>query len=173
MQVEILHAVLLLINLGLSFVSPDEYQPEDKLALELVDWEAYQYVMSEEEYLALQDYLPVLTNESTFIWQEGSLPSSDIYGHEPQQTITIEEFRCNMSSGRADYSASHPLEVLEVAVCDLDDDGTDELILYFHYTDYYFLVLTQEDGVIYGNDNISALFRACRKTAFTTVQAAT
>lgn len=148
----ILQITSLIISLGLSFVNHENYQPERELALEAVNWDAYQYIMSEEEYLALQEYLPVLTNDSSFIWQAGSLQWMDIYGDEPQQTVTLEEFRYDLFSGWSKDMTHEPLVIYAAALSDLDDDGFNEMIVYFNYTGGHYLVLSKKGDTFYGTD---------------------
>lgn len=166
MTKEILQVISLIISLGLSFVNDGNYQPERELALEEVNWEAYQYAMSEEEYLALQDYLPVLTNESSFKYTNEYLYNYDdsedlLYydaGHDPRNATTISEYRNNLYSEWGEEASSFPINVRGVALCDIDDDETYEMILYISFLGGHFVIFDQENGTVYGADKFYRTF---------------
>lgn len=126
------------------------------LSIKDVDWEAYQMVLSEEDYAALQGYLPVLRDETEFIWTIGPY----YYGDEvDKRTVTLDEFRYVLNNelwGGGDDPDD--LWLNSIALCDLDRDGNKELILRLENITGHYLILKQEEGTYYGKDKMYRAF---------------
>lgn len=163
MTKEILQVISLIISLGLSFVNDGNYQPEQKLALEEINWEAYQHVMTEKEYLALQDYLPVLTNECSFVYTQYIYDQYDAIADVIKEGISIAEYIDGLYSDLGEEAAANPINAINVrgvALCDIDDDGTYEMILYLSFLGGHFVVFDQDNDVIYGVDKYYRTFES-------------
>ena len=107
-----------------------------------IDWDAYQNIMNAEEYEALLEYLPVLKNEKTFIWED--------YNPEKEHSVvSIDEFRDIFEKYDAGRSE---LLVYYVAISDIDEDGIKELILFLHNGLGTNLILHKENDEFYGID---------------------
>ena len=161
MAKEILQVASLIISLGLSFVNDGNYRPEQKLALEEINWEAYQHVMTEEEYLALQEYLPVLTNEGSFIYTQYIYDQYDDIADVVKEEITIAEYIDGLYADLEEAAAANPINAIKVrgvAFCDIDDDEIYEMILYLSFLGSHFVVFDQDNGIIYGVDKYVRTF---------------
>ena len=128
---------------------------EDAVELTDIDWEAFQTVMSAEEYAALQEYLPVLAGQETFLWseEEDRWPK----GGAP------EPYAADIETVREVLAGEDALLVLGVGPLDLDGDGTMELALYLGNRGGHNLILHQEDGAFYGTDRTIRAFNALEK----------
>lgn len=161
MTKEILQAISLIISLGLSFVNDGNYQPEQNLALEEINWEAYQHVMTEEEYLALQEYLLVLTNECSFVYTQYIYDKYDAIADVIKEEISIAEYIDGLYSDLGEEAAANPINAINVrgvALCDIDGDETYEMILYISFLGGHFVIFDQENGTVYGADKFYRTF---------------
>lgn len=121
-------------------------------AIRDVDWEAYQKVLTEEEYAALQGFFPVLKGRVSFTW------TVDAYTYEQQidkRRVSMDEFRYILDNElwEADYDPDQ-LWIESIALCDLDGDGDRELILLLENIGGHYLILKKEDGRYYGTNRV-------------------
>ena len=131
------------------------YYQNKWLSIKDVDWEAYQKVLSREDYAALQGYFPVLRDEAEFIWMMGSYYSGD---EADKRTVTLDEFRYILNNEIWDAGFDpDELGLNSIALCDMDRDGNKELILLLENMGHY-LIFKQEDGVYYGTDKMYRAF---------------
>ena len=117
-----------------------------------VDWEAYQEVLTDEEYAALQGFFPVLEGRVSFTW------TVDAYTYEQQidkRRVSMDEFRYILDNElwEADYDPDE-LWLESIALCDLDGDGDRELILLLENIGGHYLILKKEDGRYYGTNRV-------------------
>lgn len=117
-----------------------------------VDWEAYQEVLTDEEYAALQGFFPVLEGRVSFTW------TVDAYTYEQQidkRRVSMDEFRYILDNElwEADYDPDE-LWIESIALCDLDGDGDRELILLLENIGGHYLILKKEDGRYYGTNRV-------------------
>ena len=123
---------------------------ETGVPLSEVDWAAFQSAMSQEEYEALQSYLPVLTGQKEFLWvrqPDGTTEESP----SPPGTVTIDAFRQTICK-------EEELLILGVGTPDLEGDGTRELVLYLENRAGHFLILHQEEDAFYATDRTIRAF---------------
>lgn len=104
---------------------------------ENVDWTAYQYKLSAKEYKILQEYLPVLIDETTFIWNKSE---------EKTQEVNMSQF---LNEWKKDAEIQ-TIDFVGVLVCDLTEDGEEELILSFYEPEIKYLFLHKEGNRYYG-----------------------
>lgn len=117
-----------------------EQKPE-YVEIQNVDWSAYEEVMTAEEYVVLQEYLPVLMNETSFEWVVGM--NLEI----PHRIVTMEEFQNTLIES---YEEPWNLRLDAVKICDLDANGTEELILVFRDFGWFYLILNHDGEMFYG-----------------------
>lgn len=121
------------------------------IAIQDVDWNAFEAVMNAEEYEALQTYMPLLKGDEKFVWQTEENANAE---REPQ-AVTMDEFRYILNNEMFDTGYEpDELWINFVAVSDLDQDGTKELILELHNIGGRYLILHNEDGTFYGTDRV-------------------
>lgn len=141
---------------------PSEFYEESTITLENVDWEAYQYMMVSKKYQALQEYFPVLTGGTPFVWTESGNTSQEGNPAPKTNTVTIDAFRDTLqerfqkeNEPENDFSR---LLIDSISLCDLTGDGTQELILNLENRDGYRLILHKENGTFYGTNRIASQF---------------
>ena len=124
---------------------------EMPLPIQDVDWEAYQGILSEDDYEALECYLKVLTGEDTFTW---IVPENAGLDWE-EKAVAIDEFRyiLNNELWDAGYDPDE-LWVNSIALCDMNADGSKELILYLDNIGGHYLILHKEGDTFYGMNNV-------------------
>ena len=126
---------------------------DGKITIQDMDWDAYQNIMNTEEYEVMLEYLPVLKNEVTFTW--------DIYDYKREQrVVNIDEFRYILDNElwHENYEPDE-LWVDRVAICDIDEDGIKEFILFLHNTNNgHFLILHKENQEFYGTNRAGRCF---------------
>lgn len=130
---------------------------DEKITIQVMDWDAYQNIMNTEEYEVLLEYLPVLKNEETFTWDV------DFYFNDEkeQKVVTIDEFRYILDNEiwNAGYDPDE-LWVNSIAICDMDGDETKELILLLDNIVGHFLILHKENEEFYGTNRVYRAFEA-------------
>lgn len=122
------------------------------IPLEQVNWEAYQYQMTAENYQTLEKYLPVLNGQASFVWTRQE-DSTDSKKASPKNTsITMDKFQESLKERSGKDSDSDDFLLESISLCDLTGDGTMELVLYFPYKDGNYLILRREGEIYYGTD---------------------
>lgn len=122
-----------------------------------IDWEAYQYKMFASEYQGLQDYMPVLTGETEFIYINQEEPEDDETVLE-RQNMTIRSWVDEFWGEDFTYE---DLILYRISVCDLTQNGKPEVILEFGSMNGAHLVLHKEGdtyfGIIFGRRSLIGL----------------
>lgn len=108
-----------------------------------IDFDAYKTALNAEDYASLSRFFPVLLEYASF--SVGYAPSAD-EGWVAQET-TLDRFRKETDS-MAMYAESP--KISSFALCDMDQDGEQELILAFDNIAGTFLVLHQNEDKFQG-----------------------
>lgn len=125
-----------------------------------LDTSALETVMPEEEYAALEEYLPILLDGQTFRWVEGPYN-----GYE----CDWEPFDADMTAVRdrlwSGFEGELPetLTLDRLAVEDIDGDGGAELVLLFQDGAYNYLILHREKEDVYGTSLYVRWFEGLQK----------
>ena len=106
-----------------------------------IDREKFQARLPEKEAKTLQKYLPVLMG-GEFTWIERSFASHN-EPHEPKQVV-IQDI--------IDRVEPQEIMVDSISFADVFQSGTQDVILYFPIIGGHYLILHEEEGVIYGID---------------------
>lgn len=122
-----------------------------------VDWEAYQRILSDEDYAVLQDYFSVLREEVPFTWTANAYYDED---EAEKRTVTLDEFFYILNNELIWDDDSDESWLDSIAFCDLDRDGGMELILSLASIDGHYLILKEESGQYYGTDKVYRGFEA-------------
>lgn len=128
----------------------DAYYDSPAQYLKDVDWNHIGTRIAADEYQTLQTYLPVLNGEEfTWIYRSGEGQEPDTYIHGKKQ-VTIREML-------ADQLGVHGIEAVEplvdsICFADVFQSGSESMILLFRNQAWSWLILYEEDGVIYGID---------------------
>ena len=126
-----------------------------------IDWESFRTRVSEEDYQALQKYLPVLTGEE-FIWiyRSGEGEEPDTYVHDKVQISIREMVRKELEeNGLKEEEAV----VDSILFADVFQSGSENVCLLLRHLGWYWLILHEEDGVIYGIDMPVRWFEGVQK----------
>lgn len=108
-----------------------------------IDFEAYETILNAKDYAALSRFFPVLSEGTPF--DVGYAPSA---GESwSAESTTLDRFRKETES-MAMYD--EPPKVSSFSLCDMDQDGEDELILEFNNSAKTFLILHQSGDKIQG-----------------------
>ena len=122
----------------------EPWQEEPSHNLKDVDWEAFQAQLSAEDAETLQKYLPVLTGgEFTWIERHRDPDNADVYLHKPRQAV-IQDI--HLDYDQPDTSVS------TIAFADVFQSGTQDVVLYLYNIGGHYLILHEENGIIYGID---------------------
>ena len=125
-------------------VETEPLQEEPSHNLKDVDWEAFQAQLSAEDAETLQKYLPVLTGgEFTWIERHRDPDNADVYLHKPRQAV-IQDI--HLDYDQPDTSVS------TIAFADVFQSGTQDVVLYLYNIGGHYLILHEENGIIYGID---------------------
>ena len=124
-------------------IDPSGSYGYDGVYLSEGDFAAYRDQLTEEEYMALVLYLPVLRGEKPFIWQSG-------WTDRAVQEVDISGFHAGLWKGIEDTTAE--LMPYGFSLLDIVGDGGLELILWVRDIGYHKLVLHHTQDRIYGID---------------------
>lgn len=128
----------------------DEYYDSPAQYLKEMDWTDIGRRITEDEYQTLQIYLPVLNGEEfTWIYRSGEGEEPDTYIHNKKQ-VTIREMLADQM-GVQGIEAVEPL-VDSICFVDVFQSGSESMVLLFRNQAWNWLILHEEDGVIYGID---------------------
>lgn len=120
-----------------------------------IDWEAFQTQLSDEDSETLQKYLPVLTgSEFTWIERHRDPDNADAYLHKPHQAV-IQDIHLD-----CDQPDTH---VSTIAFADVFQSGTQDVILYLYNMGGHYLILHEENGIIYGIDYPARWFQGLQE----------
>lgn len=108
-----------------------------------IDFGSYETVLDAENYTALSRFLPVLLEDASFY--VGNAPLAD--ESWVAQETTLDRFRKETAS-MAMYD--DPPKISSFSLCDMDQDGEQELILAFNDSAKTFLILHQSEDKIQG-----------------------
>lgn len=108
-----------------------------------IDFGSYETVLDAENYTALSRFLPVLLEDASFY--VGNAPLAD--ESWVAQETTLDRFRKETAS-MAMYD--DPPKISSFSLCDMDQDGEQELILAFNDSAQTFLILHQGEDKIQG-----------------------
>ncbi len=128
----------------------DAYYDSHAQYLKEMDWNHIGRRITEEEYQTLQIYLPVLKGEEfTWIYRSGEGEEPDTYMHNKKQ-VTIRE----MLAAQLGVHGIKAVEPLVDSICfaDVFQSGSESMILLLRNQAWSWLILHEEDGVIYGID---------------------
>lgn len=132
-----------------------EYEP---VSFSEIDYDSFEKRMTEEEWESLQIYFPVLREGVPFEWtdfgsqtalnsdgtvKENGEERAASYRYIPGGITDLEKFSETYETDEAE------VKVIEVSLCDLDEDGTQELIMELTPV-RDFLILHHENGNFYG-----------------------
>ena len=125
-------------------VETEPRQAEPSHNLKNIDWATFQTRLSDKEIETLQKYLPVLTGgEFTWIERHPDPDNVDAYLHKPRQAV--------ISDLHIEYEQVDTL-VNSIAFADVFQNGTQDVILYLYNIGGHYLILHEENGIIYGID---------------------
>ena len=145
---------------GTVYISDAYYYPPAQYLKEM-NWDDIGKKLTEEEYQTLQVYLPILNgDEFTWIYRSDESEEPDTYIHEKKQ-ITIREML-------ADQLGVHGIEEAEPLVdsfcfVDIFQSGNECMVLLFRNSAWDWLILYEENGVIYGIDMPVRRFQGVQK----------
>ncbi len=115
-----------------------------------IDWENVITRISEEEAAAVQKYQAVLEGEKfTWIYRSDKGEEPDTYIHEKKQ-LTIQEMLDEEL--RLNGIDAQDAVVDSFLFADVFQSGEENICLLFRHLGWYWLILHEEDGVIYGID---------------------
>ena len=114
----------------------EDWEEEEGIAYSDVDWEEYQYKMFASEYQSLQDYMPVLTGGTEVTLME-EIWTEDNETVVERQNLTMNDW----IDGIRENCDIEKQTLGSVCICDLTQDGTSELILWFNGDFALYLVL--------------------------------
>ncbi len=125
-------------------IETGSWQEEPSHNLKDVDWEAFQEKLSAEDAGTLQKYLPVLTGgDFTWIERHPDPDNADSYLHIPRQAV-IQDI--HLDCDQPDTLVSM------IAFADVFQSGRQDVVLYLYNIGGHYLILHEENGVIYGID---------------------
>ena len=123
-------------------VENEPRQEEPSHNLKDIDWETFQAQLSDEDAETLQKYLPVLTGgEFTWIKHYSDPDNADAYLHKLRQAV-IQDIHLD-----CDQPDTH---VSTIAFADVFQSGTQDIILYLYNMGGHYLILHEENSIIYG-----------------------
>lgn len=118
--------------------------------LQRIDWESFQGRVTEAEYAAIEKYLPQLTGgEFTWIYRSGEGGKPDTYTHGRKQT-TIQQMVTELQA--ENDLEPQAAEVDSILFADLFQTGEKNVCLLLRHLGWYWLILHEEGGVVYGID---------------------
>lgn len=118
--------------------------------LDMVDWESMQAMLSQSEAQTVQKYMPVLEGaEFTWIYRSREGEEPDTYVHDKKK-VTIEDWVREVYEMNG-VKAKSP-EVDYFVFADVFQSGSENICVLFRHLGYEWLILHEEDGVIYGID---------------------
>lgn len=102
---------------------------EEPVAINEIDWAAYENKMTAEEYVILQDYMSVLAENETFIWlKEDWEEKKEEYSYKKKK-VTLQQF-LEKQYKEAGIDESPSMLVNSIAFCDVFQRGKKDLILH-------------------------------------------
>lgn len=113
-----------------------------------IDWDAYRYKLSADDYQILQEYKPILTGEKKFSLHESMI--GDEKGKKPFDEVTVKEYFEMLCSEAELKDITFLLDYIQF--CDVTQDGSKDLVLAFDTYGYFFLVLHRENDSFHGID---------------------
>lgn len=119
-----------------------------------VNWEAYQYKLLAGEYKRLQEYIPVLMGKKEITWTE--ISGEDNEEIPPKRKLSL-------SSYLSEYFDDNMQLLTCIALCDLTQDGKQELILHFASGGGLYLILHQEGSTFYGTGFSARCFQGLQE----------
>lgn len=120
-----------------------------------VDWDEYQYTLFASEYRSLQDYMPVLSGKTDFVWFH------ETFFDDEQETTEAEE----VSIYQFLEKYGEPIEsykdyrLANISISDVTQDGKAELVLHFSSFGGFYLILHREGEKFYGTDRFERCFQ--------------
>lgn len=108
----------------------------EAVELSRADFSVYDHVLSHEEQETLEGFLPVLTGKEPLIpdWKDG------------ERILLTDWFKELLGDETGDF----PSVFNAFALCDLDGDGAQELILWIDWYGGCYTILHREKGTVYG-----------------------
>ena len=128
--------------------APEDAVPGETAASPLPDLSALAAEMPSEDYAVLESYLPVLTGEAAFCWTAGPYRGYD-EAWEPRD-VTLAEFHDVLWEDNG--PGTDALELDSLAVADVVQSGSRDLVLLVRDAGYNYLVLHREGDAVYGTD---------------------
>ena len=110
------------------------------------EWTHYENQMEEEDRRDFNEYLPVLKNEERFLCFEWN----------GNREMTFEEYLSSLMSEKKP-------EIVEIALVDLDNQNGKELIMEIYEGGGNYLILTRDNGKIYGTNMGDRCFEELQK----------
>ena len=118
--------------------------------LDLIEWESIQAMLTDSEAQAVKKYQHVLEgDEFTWIYRSAEGEEPDTYVHDKKQ-VNIEAW-VQEAYERNGLEAKAP-EVDYFVFADVFESGNENICILFRHLGYEWLILHEEDGVIYGID---------------------
>ena len=115
-----------------------------------MDWESLKTRITDTEYQAVQKYLPVLEGEDfTWIYRSGEGREPDTYIHDKKR-ISIEKW-IQESYERNEQEPQKPV-INSFVFADVFQSGQENICILFRHLGFHWLILHEEEGVIYGID---------------------
>lgn len=118
------------------------YNPESPIPFDEVNWDAFQAILSDEDYEALGMYQGVLSENEAFLLSNYMSPFDELAEY------TFEMLKADSAAIKEDEKVE--LQVETIQIWDIDDDDQKELILNLYDVVPFTIVLHYENGVVYG-----------------------
>lgn len=117
----------------------------DSVPINKVDWNGYQEKLSADDYQILQKYMPVLTENTEFIWIQ---QMSD--GGFEKRKVTLQNFLFIQGEGETEQIRKQKMILNSIALCDVFQTGHKDLILHIENYGWEYIILHYEKKKLYG-----------------------
>ncbi len=126
-----------------------------------IEWEKFEARISADEYQALQKYLPILRGEE-FVWiyRRSKEKGADTSIHAKNE-LTIQQM-INHELEASDLESEEPI-VNTILFADVFQSGNQNVCIQFRQPGWFWLILHEENGVIYGVDMPERWFGGVQK----------
>lgn len=123
----------------------------DSVLINKVDWTGYQEKLSTDDYQILQKYMPVLIENTEFIWIEQKAD-----GRHKKRKVTLQNF---LSVQSDDYYSKEKMRLLSITLCDVFQTGNKDLILHIENYGWEYIILHYDEEKLYAIDMSERCFQ--------------
>lgn len=124
--------------------------PGNQQYLKNIDWESFQTKIEPDEALAVEKYYPVLIgDEFTWIYRSGDGEEPDTYTHAMKVTTIQGMINSQLQENGI---SSQDAVVDAILFADVFESGSKDMCLLLAHLGWEWLILHEEDGMIYGID---------------------